>query len=270
MVRVIIQTNFWRYLQNILCWPLFFVLGEQVDYDNNKFHPVLKKMYDAGHQIASHSYSHADHVKLTDAQMRLETKKTEVALLNSPVNVHPNYWRPPEGETDERVQKVIESMGYKVVIWDLDTKDYTYMNDIPGRAKIVSTILDHLVDSHIALAHDIHEFSVDKMDELIKGILVKGYKLDTVGNCVKDALPYYRNKPNNLPPTLLPPKDGLHGNTTVVDTTKDVNNVKVTKGKSLDETSKKLENSAISERKAGGLAVTMLLVTIILGGSIMI
>lgn len=51
-------------------------------------------MYNGGHQLASHTWSHADLCNITSAQRKDEMYKNEMALRNI-VGVIPTYMRPP-------------------------------------------------------------------------------------------------------------------------------------------------------------------------------
>lgn len=51
-------------------------------------------MYDEGHQIASHTWSHPDLCNITSAQRKDEMYKNEMAIRNV-VGVIPTYMRPP-------------------------------------------------------------------------------------------------------------------------------------------------------------------------------
>ena len=56
----------------------FFVVGENVKARK----PVVQRVFDAGHRIGNHSYSHPNLTTLTDAQIRDQIVKTE-ALISS-------------------------------------------------------------------------------------------------------------------------------------------------------------------------------------------
>jgi peptidoglycan/xylan/chitin deacetylase (PgdA/CDA1 family) len=51
-------------------------------------------MYDEGHQVASHTWSHPDLCNITSAQRKDEMYKNEMALRNI-LGVIPTYMRPP-------------------------------------------------------------------------------------------------------------------------------------------------------------------------------
>ena len=61
-------------------------------------------MYDGDHQLASHTWSHADLCNITSAQRKDEMYKNEMALRNI-VGVIPTYMRPPYSSCNAGKQK---------------------------------------------------------------------------------------------------------------------------------------------------------------------
>ncbi|ORX83509.1 glycoside hydrolase/deacetylase [Basidiobolus meristosporus CBS 931.73] len=98
---------------------------------------VVKRAYDEGHQIASHTWSHPHLMSLSTEQIVAEVKATENALLNITGAV-PAYIRPPYGEADDRVKAIFKAMGYHTLLWNMDTLDW----DISDKNESASLILD--------------------------------------------------------------------------------------------------------------------------------
>ncbi|KAG0338702.1 Carbohydrate esterase 4 protein [Podila humilis] len=80
---------------------------------------ILKRAYQAQHQIAAHPWSHRDLDALSDHDIRDEMYKIENAFRQI-LGVVPRYMRPPYGEASERVRKVLRGLGYVLVLWDVD------------------------------------------------------------------------------------------------------------------------------------------------------
>ncbi|KAG0247088.1 Carbohydrate esterase 4 protein [Mortierella polycephala] len=87
------------------------------------YHPesrrLLKRVYDAKHQIAAHPWSHRNLESLSDKDIRQEMNRIEEAFRQI-IGVVPRYMRPPYGEHGERVRRVLEEMEYIIVLWDVD------------------------------------------------------------------------------------------------------------------------------------------------------
>ncbi|KAG0336185.1 Carbohydrate esterase 4 protein [Podila humilis] len=80
---------------------------------------LLRRAYAAQHQIASHPWSHQDLESLSDDAIRQEMYKIEQALRLI-LGVVPRYMRPPFGEHSPRVRRVLQELGYVLVLWDVD------------------------------------------------------------------------------------------------------------------------------------------------------
>jgi len=80
---------------------------------------LLKRAFQAQHQIAAHPWSHSDLEGLDDDEIRMEMRKIEDAFRGI-LGVVPRYMRPPYGEHSERVRAIMEEMGYIMILWDVD------------------------------------------------------------------------------------------------------------------------------------------------------
>jgi LysM repeat protein len=89
----------------------FFINGQNYGniYDYKDF---LIAAYNSGHQIAHHTWSHANISTLTDAQLTLEITELEDAFLDI-LGVIPTYFRPPFGEYTDASLNVLQKLGYK-------------------------------------------------------------------------------------------------------------------------------------------------------------
>ncbi|KAF9327702.1 Carbohydrate esterase 4 protein [Linnemannia elongata] len=89
---------------------------------------LLKRAFNAQHQIASHPWSHRDLETLSEREIRQEMYKIEDAFRDI-LGVVPKYMRPPYGEHSERVRKIMESMGYVMILWDVDQITSSFSSD---------------------------------------------------------------------------------------------------------------------------------------------
>ncbi|RUS32822.1 hypothetical protein BC938DRAFT_474160 [Jimgerdemannia flammicorona] len=173
----------------------FFINGKNFGniYDYAK---TLKKAFDRGHQIAHHTWSHANISTLNEAALRSEITQLEVALRKI-IGCIPTYFRPPFGAYNADNLRVLGAMGYKVVVWDVDSEDWlvenlkkeqtNYQNAIKGTTPADS--------GHISLQHDPHKITSQQLAPWAVDYVKKlGYKVTTVGDCLGDSDPknWYR------------------------------------------------------------------------------
>ncbi|KAF9571541.1 hypothetical protein EC968_000436 [Mortierella alpina] len=170
----------------------FFVLGRMIDEDPAQA-AALKKMLDAGHQLASHTYTHGNLDKMTEADQRLEITRTADTMFKH-AGVRPTYMRAPEGNCNEACVKVMNDMGLVVSHWNLDTHDWQFTS-LPVADAVAKSMVDinrdlvnnsnPATDSFILLEHEIHQFSVEHLAEkVIDAVLSKGYKFVTMEQCI--------------------------------------------------------------------------------------
>jgi peptidoglycan/xylan/chitin deacetylase (PgdA/CDA1 family) len=97
----------------------FCVMGSHVE----QYPDILKRAYESGHQIASHTYSHPHLMSLSNDEIIYEVKSTEEAIEKA-IGIKPHYIRPPFGEADDRVKGLLQTLGYKILLWNVDPTDY--------------------------------------------------------------------------------------------------------------------------------------------------
>lgn len=84
---------------------------------------MLKKMYDAGHEIGNHGYSHKDQDKLNREQNKNEILTTHT-LVNDLIGVNMDLFAPPSGAYNKTTVEVATELGYKTIMWTRDTVDW--------------------------------------------------------------------------------------------------------------------------------------------------
>ncbi len=101
----------------------FFVGGTWAN-DNPE---LLKKIYNSGHEIASHGYSHKEHEKLSLEQNLNEMQKTHDIVKNI-IDYDITLFAPPGGSYNSFTVSASENMGYKTIMWTRDTIDWRDQN----------------------------------------------------------------------------------------------------------------------------------------------
>jgi len=110
----------------------FFVVGEDAEKNPN----VVSRMYEEGHELANHTYTHP--LRSSVPNLLKEIRQTNETIY-SITGFSPTLFRPVEGRyTDELIDAVMKE-GYRVVMWSwhLDTLDWID----PGVNKIVDIVL---------------------------------------------------------------------------------------------------------------------------------
>ncbi|KAI5793653.1 hypothetical protein FPQ18DRAFT_258413 [Pyronema domesticum] len=177
----------------------FFVTGINlgkgaIDDPQFGWDKVIRRMIAEGHQVASHTWSHADLSKISKEMRRDEVMKLEMALRNILGSEYiPTYIRPPYSSCNAECKSDLKEMGYHVTYFDLDTDDYNRATSdkIKGAADIFVgniTKADPKKDKFLAIAHDIQELTATELTaSMLKAIKEKGFRGVTVGECLGDA-----------------------------------------------------------------------------------
>jgi peptidoglycan-N-acetylglucosamine deacetylase len=84
----------------------------------DQFPWLVPTLIAAGHRVCNHTYSHPVLPRLSNAAIATEIRRG--------VSVDCNLLRPPYGALDQggRVASVAASLGYRLQLWDVDTRDW--------------------------------------------------------------------------------------------------------------------------------------------------
>lgn len=181
----------------------FFVNGDSfargnIDDPATPWPGLLRRMHSSGHQIGSHTWSHADLTYLDTEERHWQMTRLEAALV-AVLGFFPTYLRPPFGYCNSLCEADMGDLGYHVVNFDVDTKDYE--NDSPTAIRTSMDKFawglsgDPATDSYIVLSHDTHEQTATTLlTFMLDMISQQGYKAVTVGECLGDPVEnWYRH-----------------------------------------------------------------------------
>jgi peptidoglycan/xylan/chitin deacetylase (PgdA/CDA1 family) len=97
----------------------FFIVGNngehgRIDDPKTGYPDLLRRMHEAGHQIGSHTWTHADLQKLDTDGRREEVLQNEAAFADI-LGFFPTYLRPPYTDCRGECLAELGAMGYHVV-----------------------------------------------------------------------------------------------------------------------------------------------------------
>lgn len=152
----------------------FFVVGK-----NAELYPDALRMAAAsGHEIANHTYSHKSLAECAAEKIRDEISRGEEAIFFVS-GARPHLFRPPEGAISKSVIGAACEMGYDVVLWNIDTRDWAHR----GTAEIVGNIKKNISPGSIILFHDYiggERHTYDVLSVILPYLSSLGYKFVTV------------------------------------------------------------------------------------------
>lgn len=151
----------------------FFALGQNVE----KYPQIVKQAADEGHEIANHSWSHANLIKLSDAQIAAELNKTNEAIYKA-TGKYPDMYRPPYGAINANVRS---QTSMETVMWNVDTLDWKHRTP----EKTLAYVKEQVKDNSIILMHDIHSETADALEAVINYLIDQNYEIVTVSEILE-------------------------------------------------------------------------------------
>ncbi|AFR98526.1 deacetylase [Cryptococcus neoformans] len=151
----------------------------------------IRALYDAGHTLGSHTWSHADLTQLDESGINDELSKVEDAFVKI-LGVKPRYFRPPYGNINDNVLKVLGERGYtKVFLWSDDTGDANG-ESVSYSEGVLDGVIQDYPNPHLVLDHStIETTSSQVLPYAVPKLKSAGYQLVTVGECLgTDESPY--------------------------------------------------------------------------------
>ncbi|KAI0750852.1 hypothetical protein C8Q80DRAFT_1306961 [Daedaleopsis nitida] len=103
-----------------------FMIGINILYNPDAFKTAYEDIQSEFYDIAVHTWTHPYMTTLNNLQLLGEFGWTMQIIHNSTGGRLPKYWRPPFGDSDERVRALAkEVFGLTTVIWNQDTEDWS-------------------------------------------------------------------------------------------------------------------------------------------------
>lgn len=147
-------------------------------------HPdLVARIVKQGYEIGILGYNYEDYTELEDAKIRQDLAKAQVVFKK--LNVKDiKLVRSPTGHFDQRTLKIAERLGYSVVHWSIDSKDWTN----PGVEEITNNVAKAKKGDIILLhASDSAKQTANALPQVMKAIHKKGLKLVTVSEMIANA-----------------------------------------------------------------------------------
>ncbi len=161
----------------------FFVLGEMVKIYPDK----LKDIFNKGHTIASHTYSHVNFYSLQKTRNLLECKnilieelqKTEKEIRNVLGDYKVTLCRIPYGYYRRWMDEIFKNYNYKVINWTFGC-DWENISE----KEMVEGYINALQEGGIYLFHDggkNRDKTINVLEKFIQVAISKGYKFADIG-----------------------------------------------------------------------------------------
>lgn len=148
----------------------FFLIGENAE----RYPALVNRIRDEEHEIGNHTYSHLQATKADRARIEEDLLRCE-SVIGGISDIRPKVFRPPCGECDPVLGSLCESLGYRVVLWSIDTRDWSHLPS----DQIVDAVLKNVKDGDIILMHDYigqNSPTPEALKKMIPALIARGYE----------------------------------------------------------------------------------------------
>jgi peptidoglycan/xylan/chitin deacetylase (PgdA/CDA1 family) len=159
----------------------FFMIGKYVE----KYPQIARRVAEEGHDIGNHSYDHKVLIYYRMKTLECEINEAE-KVIKDVTGVETHYFRPPKAWLTYKEKEKIKEMGYEVVLWTLNSKDWVTFDD----KYIVKFLVHNVKPGDIILFHDgggvfsteggNRRETVKTIPQLVEKLRAKGYRFVTI------------------------------------------------------------------------------------------
>ena len=157
----------------------FFVIGRRL----NRYAHLLQRMADTGHEIGNHTWAHERLPQHSPEHVHRTIQRTSERVYEI-TGIWPATFRPPYMAFGTRTQGLIEELGYPIVLWSVDPRDW----DNRDADMIYEHIMAHTGHGDIVLLHDIYDTTYEATLRAISSLAAQGFHFVTVSELLGGEL----------------------------------------------------------------------------------
>jgi len=161
----------------------FFVVGSMAY--STRMRGMLADAHKRGHMIMNHSWSHKNLAKLNLHELMKEITDTE-NMIREVSGVSHKVVRPPYGSIDARLHLRLQRMGYRVALWNLDSRDWDARISREQLLKVYADAFekaDPKKRSFVLLLHDSRLDSISLVPEIAGLARQRGFRIVPFDAC---------------------------------------------------------------------------------------
>ena len=155
----------------------FFTVGNLVASRKS----VVLRAYNMGCEIAGHSWDHKEFTKLSYDSIKAQIQSADAAIEAVTGAPPPKFYRPPYGSINDTVKRASADMGYSIVCWSVDTRDWETRN----ADSVYNHIMNNAGDRNIIICHDVYSTTAAAIERAIPALIARGYQLVTVSELMQ-------------------------------------------------------------------------------------
>lgn len=154
----------------------FFVLSHLIEANGD----LVKRMHDEGHLVCNHTAHHKNMSKLSAEEIERELGELETLCRDSLGFEMSKFYRPPEGEIDEKSAGICRDLGYTAVMWSFAYADWDNNNQ-PSPKSALEKIKIGVHPGEILLLHPTSATNAAILGDLIDSLRADGWRFGSLG-----------------------------------------------------------------------------------------
>ena len=147
-------------------------------YRMKDYPDITQRIFDEGHEIGFHGYSHDNMQKMSRRDIAGELMESQALL---PEGCKPVFLRPPGGCCSDAVRQVAEARNLAILSWSVDPRDWASRD----AAAVERSVLGQIQDGDIVLLHDMRSSSVRASLDIVDSLMEEGFEFVTVSQLAK-------------------------------------------------------------------------------------
>ncbi|HWD78741.1 MAG TPA: polysaccharide deacetylase family protein [Kribbella sp.] len=152
----------------------FFEVGQNVA----RYPYLTRRVYQQGNSVQNHTWSHPDLRYLSWSVFRSQVRSTD-RVIRAQTGYTPRCLRPPYGGTNKLVARRAATLGKKLRVWTIDTRDWSR----PGSSVIVRRALANVHSGSVILMHDgggNRRQTVAALPAILRSLKARGFAFTTM------------------------------------------------------------------------------------------
>ncbi len=143
-----------------------------------EFPGITQQIFDEGHEIGCHGYTHKNMEPMSRREVAAEIDKMLTLL---PPNCKPVFLRPPGGNSSESVAQVAKAKNLAILTWSVDPQDWATQDTLA----VEDRVLKEVKDGDIILLHDMSDSSVQAALDIVDSLKARGFRFVTVSELAR-------------------------------------------------------------------------------------
>lgn len=159
----------------------FFLIGKGAEANP----PLARLIYEEGHEIANHSYSHENLNVLSVEEVQEEVIRADEVISEAIGQAPANYFRPAKGEiSDETARKVSATGVEQIMLYDVSSHDWNL--ELTGQ-EVYKRVMNRTKPGSIITMHILDEsHTIEVLPRILEDLKAQGYEFKTVGDFLSE------------------------------------------------------------------------------------